>query len=547
MIKGTRAEWGTCSRTVSLGRDIWGLSYWNNTIAVGSGNRDIIILDAITGSQMAALPGHTNEVNCVIFSSDGKSLVSGSDDKTVKLWDVQTGGVTKTFYGHTKRVWSVSTSADYIRIASGSEDRSIHFWNVQRGECLYTIQQEETVDHIIFSPIDPCYFISASGGKIWQWDINGHQIPPTYNGTHIAFSPDHAQFALCNGKVITVQNSDSRAVIAEFHVTNDDAKCCCFSPDGRLVAAAVGRIAYVWNITSPDPHLIDTFVGHTGKIKSLVFSSPSSLISASNDASIKFWQVGVQSAGPVTADLGFALLTPSSIQSVSLQTRAGIAISSDAEGVVKIWDISTGLCKASFQTPATRIWKDAQLIDGKIIIIWLQDNKIHIWDTNKSELLQAIDEPPFKIKGLRISGDRSKIFCLAEKSIHAWSISTGEPLGEVKLELEQSLYLDPLHMDGSKIWIRLKDLSTQGWDFSTSGSPSVPLSIGSTGRPPLDFIGSASWQTDHPSWIKDTATGKEVFQLSGRYAEPNGVQWDGRYLVAGYKSGEVLIVDFHHV
>jgi hypothetical protein len=47
--------------------------------------------------------------------------------------------------------------------------------------------------------------------------------------------------------------------------------------------------------------------------------------------------------------------------------------------------------------------------------------------------------------------------------------------------------------------------------------------------------------------IKDTITGKVVFQLSGRYAKANDVQWDGQYLVAGYDSGEVLILDFHDV
>jgi hypothetical protein len=35
-----------------------------------------------------------------------------------------------------------------------------------------------------------------------------------------------------------------------------------------------------------------------------------------------------------------------------------------------------------------------------------------------------------------------------------------------------------------------------------------------------------------------------VFQWSGRYAEPSIAEWDGQYLVAGYKSGEVLILDF---
>jgi hypothetical protein len=43
--------------------------------------------------------------------------------------------------------------------------------------------------------------------------------------------------------------------------------------------------------------------------------------------------------------------------------------------------------------------------------------------------------------------------------------------------------------------------------------------------------------------IKDTVTGKVVLQLNGRYAKPFDVQWDGQYLVAGYESGEVMILD----
>jgi WD40 repeat protein len=258
------------------------LSYWNNTIAVGSRDRDIIILDAITGSQTAILSGHTDDVNCLTFSSDGKSLVSGSDDKTVKLWDMQTGGVVKTFCGHTNWVWSVSISADCTRIASGSGDNTTRLWDIQTGECFCTIEQQDIVHHVSFSPADPQYIVSISGSKVWQWDVNGHQISPTCNGSHIAFSPDHTQFALCNKKVVTVQNSDSRATVAEFQVVNDDdIQYCCFSPDGRLIAAAAGRAIHVWDITNSDPYPIETLVGHTDDITSLVFSSPFSLISAS--------------------------------------------------------------------------------------------------------------------------------------------------------------------------------------------------------------------------------------------------------------------------
>ena len=56
----------------------------------------------------------------------------------------------------------------------------------------------------------------------------------------------------------------------------------------------------------------------------------------------------------------------------------------------------------------------------------------------------------------------------------------------------------------------------------------------------LEFI-------DEPPRIKDIITGKVVSQLFGRYAKPSIAQWNGQYPVAGYRTGEVLIFDFHHL
>jgi len=546
VVKGTKAKWETCFRTVLLGSCTQTLSYWNNIIAVGSRGGDIIILGTVTGSQMAVLSGHTQEVNCLTFSSDGRSLVSGSCDKTVKLWDIQTGGVIMTFYGHVDLVWSVSISADCTRVASGSDDNSIRLWDIQTRECYQIIEQQNTPYYVTFSPIDSQCLISISVDKVWQWDINGHQIPPTYNGSHIAFSPDYTQFALCNGKVITVQNSNSREVMAEFHVASKKTKCCCFSPDGKLLAAAAGNAAYIWNITSLDPDPIKTLIGHSDEITSLVFSSSSSLISASYDESIKFWKICVLLGDPAATDLESTPPTLPSIRSVSLQAKAGIAISSDADGVVKTWDILTGHCKATFQTPTPdSSMRDAKLIDGKLISVWHKDDKIHIWDVEEGNSLQILYSQ--ECSGLKISGDGSKILCLSYKNIQAWSMWTWESVGKVELVLEGVLYLDPLCTDSSRVWICSSHSSAQvGWEFGDPGSSPIQFDP-STERPHLDFIGGHLLQSTSVFWIKDTATGREVFQLRGRYAKPNDVQWDGQYLVAGYESGEVLILDFHHV
>jgi WD40 repeat protein len=544
VVKGLQAVWGSCSRTVTFDECPLALSCWKDAIAVGLGSGDIITLDGNTGSQVAVLSGHTDCVRSVTFSSDGTLLVSGSEDETLKLWDIQTGGVIKTFHGHTHYVYSVSISSNHTTIASGALDNTICLWDIQAGECCCIINQEQSVVYVSFSPTNSQHLISISGGVVHQWDIDGHKIEPTYQGSYAAFSLDGAHLALCKGKVTTVQDSNSGEILAKLP-TDEAAESCCFSPNGRLVAVATDVTAYVWDITGSDPHLIETFTGHTDDISSLTFSS-SSLISASDDKSVKFWQIGTSSTDLIASDPESTPPASTSVESVSLQAENGIAISGDQDGVVKMWDISTGLCKESFQTPADgRTLRDAQMIDGRLTVVWWEDKKIHSWDTRKGELLQVVKTDQTGIRDLRISGDGSKVFLLAGGFIKAWSLRTGEAVGEVKLE--DKSYQGLFRAGGSRICLCFPNSSIQEWDFGILGSPPVLLPSTSPERSCLHFIGGAGWWYKGPSQIKDTVTGKVVFQLLGRHANPHEVQWDGQHLIAGYESGEVLILDFIHM
>ena len=139
------------------------------------------------------------------------------------------------------------------------------------------------------------------------------------------------------------------------------------------------------------------------------------------------------------------------------------------------------------------------------------------------------------------------MFVLDCEYLQALFTETGEIMGRV--ELEGRLSDDPLTVDGSGVWIHFMDSQTKGWDFGIPGSIPVPLSDAppDSARPHLDFINGAKTPGAGPSRVEDTVTGKEVYRLTGRFTKPIITQWDGRYLVAGYGSGEVLILDFHHM
>ena len=539
VVKGLPAGWGKCSCTVAYDH-IRCLSYWNDTIAVGHRAADIIILDAVTGSHMATFSGHRRTVCCLVFSSDGRSLVSGSVDKTVKLWDMQTGGVVRTFSGHTSHICSISISADFATIASGSDDKSIRLWNIYTGECYCVIKQGGIIEYTRFSPTDPQHLLSVCHGRVWQWNINGHQAGPTYDGWSVAFSPDGTQFVVCNMDSVIVQNSSSGVTVTKLHVAKGTSPGnCCFSPDGKLVAVSDRSCIHIWDITSSDLHPIQTFPGGFDNIVTLLFSSPSSLISA-QDGFVRFWQIGSPSTDLAETDPGSTSLISAGGQLLALQAKDGIVITSE-DKVLRVWDTSTSLCKASFQIPHGSFDKQhAQLVNGRLIFTtWGEGGKVCLWDAEEGKLIWAVDGCNNR-RDIKISQDGSRVFCLYGASLQALSAETGEVMGQVEVRG----LISRLTVDGFVVWVHGMAPEPQGWNFGTSDvSPVQSIGVSLSQHylnGPLQWVPSLCG-------IKNEVTGKVVFWVPEKYGRIFDVQWNEHHLVVCFKSKEVLILDFSHI
>jgi len=113
-------------------------------------------------------------------------------------------------------------------------------------------------------------------------------------------------------------------------------------------------------------------------------------------------------------------------------------------------------------------------------------------------------------------------------------------MGEVRLEGSEEVhdYYSPIG-GGSRVWIWFGGPQTQGWNFGISGSTPISISGVTPESPHLELSEQVNTKRYR---IRDKATDNDIFQLSGKYADPTRKEWDGHYLVAGYESGEVLIL-----
>jgi len=113
-----------------------------------SQDQTICIWNAETGEAMGTpLRGHSDSVDSVAFSPDGKHFISGSADRKICIWDAETWKhIAVHFEGHTDVITSLAFSPDGKSIISGSGDKTIHIWDAKLSEgIIMPIQDTTTV------------------------------------------------------------------------------------------------------------------------------------------------------------------------------------------------------------------------------------------------------------------------------------------------------------------------------------------------------------------------------------------------------------------
>ncbi|KAG2746005.1 WD40 repeat-like protein [Suillus brevipes Sb2] len=148
-------------------------------IATGGWARDvdvdeysIKIWDAKTGKLVATLKGHTNDVLCLAWTKDGKSLISGSVDCSIRTWNTAKWKQTAVLDEHTSVVHAIAISPNDRILATVSRDKAAQLWNLDNGQPISSpIQHADGVSCVSFSAGGKRLATGCMDNNAYIWDV----------------------------------------------------------------------------------------------------------------------------------------------------------------------------------------------------------------------------------------------------------------------------------------------------------------------------------------------------------------------------------------
>ena len=160
--------------------------------------------------------GHTDRINVMKFSNDGRFMVTGSADQNVKLWSVKSGREIRTFKGHQEGVEDLAIDLENGFIVSsggtitGSE---IKVWDIFTGQPKKTVKGGTALN---------LFNIDA-----WQWASQIRTLAIGPDGETMLWGEDNLGIRV--GKITRKRGK-------EVINTDWEPNTIVFSPDGKYFA-----------------------------------------------------------------------------------------------------------------------------------------------------------------------------------------------------------------------------------------------------------------------------------------------------------------------
>jgi len=434
----------------------------------------IYLYEVSSGRQVHRLPGHFNAVFSLVFSSNGKQLVSAGGGFVMKVWDVGTGKEVVPLAKHQGWVRSVAFSPDGLHVITGSLDGSIGLWEAATGKPVRMVESGVGPGVVAFAPDGRTLISGHADGSLRFWNAaTGREIRRLQVGEEddfclFACSPDGRSLAVrSKNRTIALLDTASGAEKRRFSGGMKRGTALVFSPDGAKLASMSfesrnsDHILQVWDVATGTEILKHTFTFQTPLVfsadgKTLFGILPDTRRGAVNPSlSLRMWDM---TGGP---DHTCKLPQPELAESLAASPDGRMLAWGDFEGTITLWDLAANQVRRRFKEHSNRIPSLAFSPDGKTLASGSTDTTVLIWDVTGRPMTRHFVAPsPERLPSLwddLASRDAAKAF-------DAIGLLTAMPEQALPL-LKAKLKPVPVRADAKHIARLIADLDNERFEL----------------------------------------------------------------------------------
>lgn len=413
-----------------------------NSIAYASSDGVIGVINLNTGKRII-LEDIKRDVNMVVYSNNGKLLVSSSDGKFVRVWNLEKKKCVQSFVEHEHN--EIIVSPNNTAVLSLSDD-SYRLFDIQTGKLLKRVVCNADIISASFSPNGNSVLFSMADSTLRIWDANKYVVNvlrKMEEETRAMFSPDghHIAFSTASfdGNIYYREIDEPKNQVISLE--EEDVDYASLTPDGKyLIVLEKQSIHLRENVTSTDDLALRTRLNIWDENKSKLYFT---IICDARVNSISYnpqnfnIALGLDDGTIQMWDIGRRKMTKkihahaNEVECVAISSNGKFMLSSDST-FFKFWDLKTMKCIQLIEGHAEPISYMSFSPDGSMFAT-VSVNTIKIWNTFNRRCVRSLIGHTEYIRHLSFSPDGNQVASASnDETIRIWDVKSGKCIHVLK-------------------------------------------------------------------------------------------------------------------